>query len=51
MDLIKKISTQYIPQWIPYPESYIPQKEEMGAYKRYYKMYHHYYHAELIIFI
>ena len=51
MDLIKKISTQYIPQWIPYPEGETTQRPEMRAYERYYKMYHQYYHAELIIFI
>lgn len=51
MDLIKKISTQHIPQWIPYPEGETTQRPGMRAYKCYYKMYPQHIHAELIIFI
>lgn len=51
MDLIKQIETKYIPEWIPYPERYVPQREEMGAYERYMLLYHSLYYENLTVFI
>jgi len=51
MDLIKKIETKYIPEWIPYPEGETTQRPEMRAYERYMLLYHDVYYENLTVFI
>lgn len=51
MDLIDKISTQYIPQYIPYPEGETTQRPEMRAYERYIVLAYDVYYERLVVFI
>lgn len=51
MDLIDKISIQYIPQWIPYPEGETTQRPEMIAYERLSLLAYDVYYERLVVFI